>query len=107
MCRYARDVADARRAGNFSRWPFHAHLDPENILRYEDVVESGGMALFRRLGHEDARPVELRSRNDSTLCGGAMIDTLLKTLLDRGGHWARFYGCEDCERVADGIRRGR
>ena len=86
---------------------FHAHLDPDNILRYEDVVESGGMALFRRLGHEDVRPSELRSRNDSTLYGGVMIDTLLKALLDRGGHWARFYGREDCERVADGIRRGR
>ena len=86
---------------------FHAHLDPANILRYEDVVESGGMVLFRRLGHEDTRPSELQSRNDSTLYGGVMIDTLLKVLLDRGGHWARFYGREDCERVAEGIRRGR
>ena len=86
---------------------FHAHLDPVNILRYEDVVESGGMALFRRLGHEDARPAELRSRNDSTLYDGVMIDTLLKALLDRGGQWARLYGHEDCGRVADGIRRGR
>ena len=36
---------------------FHAHLDPANILRYEDVVESGGRALFRRLGHAGARLV--------------------------------------------------
>ena len=37
---------------------FHAHLDSQDIVRYEDVVESGGAALFRRLGHADARPVE-------------------------------------------------
>ena len=86
---------------------FHAHLDPENIIRYEDVVESGGMALFRRLGHSDARPAELRSRNDSALYHGVMIETLLTALLDRGGHWTGFYGREDFERVADGIRRGR
>ena len=27
---------------------FYAHLDPRNIIRYEDVVENGGLALFRR-----------------------------------------------------------
>lgn len=85
---------------------FHAHLDPENIIRYEDVVESGGVALFRRLGHVGARGVELRSRNDSALYDGAMIDILLKALLDGGGRWARFYSREDCERVAEGIRGG-
>ena len=85
---------------------FHDYLDPRNIIRYEDVVESGGVALFRRLGHAGARPVELTSRNDSTLYDEALIDTLLKALLDGGGCWTRFYGREDCERVADGIRRG-
>ena len=86
---------------------FHAHLDPENVIRYEDVVESGGVALFRRLGHASARGVELRSRNDSALYDEVMIDTLLARLLDAGGHWTRFYSGEDCERVADRIRRGR
>lgn len=86
---------------------FHAHLDPENIIRYEDVVESGGVALFRRLGHAGARPVALKSRNDSALYDGAMIDTLLAPLLDAGEHWTRFYSRADCERVADGIRCGR
>ena len=86
---------------------FHAHLDPENVIRYEDVVESGGLALFRRLGHAGAQPAELTNRNDSALYDGAMIDTLLAALLDRGGHWTRFYTPEDCERVAVGIRRGR
>ena len=76
-----------------------------NVIRYEDVVESGGVALFRRLGHVDARPVELTSRNDSALYDEAMVDTLLKALLDGEGCWRRFYRREDCERVAGGIRR--
>lgn len=86
---------------------FHGHLDAENIIRYEDVVESGGTALFRRLGHASAPPVALKSRNDSALYDGAVIDALLAALLDAGGHWTRFYSAGDCERVAGGIRCGR
>ena len=86
---------------------FHAHVGRENIIRYEDVVENGGVALFRRLGHAGAQPAELTNRNDSALYDGAMIDTLFAALLDRGGHWTRFYTPEDCERVAVGIRRGQ
>ena len=86
---------------------FHAHLDPENIIRYEDVVETGGLALFRRLGHACAPPAELTSRNHTALYDESMIDTLMGALLDSGGHWTRFYSREDYERVADRIRRGR
>ena len=84
---------------------FHAHLDPENVIRYEEVVESGGLSLFRRLGHAGARPVVLKSRNDSALYDEAVVDTLLRALLHAGGRWTRFYSPADCERVADGIRR--
>ena len=86
---------------------FLAHLDPRSIIRYEDVIESGGLALFRRLGHAGARPVPLTSRNDSALYDGAVVDALLAALLDAGGHWTRFYHPADCERVAQRIRRGR
>ena len=86
---------------------FHAHLEPRDIIRYEDVVESGGVALFRRLGHAGALPAELTNRNHSALYDESMIDALLTALLDRGGHWTRFYTPEDCEQVAVGIRRGR
>ena len=86
---------------------FHAHLDPENIIRYEDVVETGGLALFRRLGHPGTQPAALKSRNDSTLYDDVIVDTLLAALLDSRGRWTQFYSAGDCERVADGIRRGR
>ena len=86
---------------------FHAHLDSENVLRYEDVIASGGLALFRRLGHARPRRVALTNRNDSALYDGAVVDALLSALLDAGGHWTRFYRPADCERVAERIRRGR
>ena len=86
---------------------YQAHLAPPNIIRYEDLVESGGLALFRRLGHAGARPAVLKSRNDNALYDEDMIGTLLKALLDTGGHWTRFYSPADCGQVADRIRRGR
>ena len=86
---------------------YQAHLVPGNVIRYEDLIDSGGLALFRRLGHARVRPAVLKNRNDNTLYDKATIDTLLKALLDTGGHWTRFYSVADCERVAERIRHGR
>ena len=84
---------------------YQAHLPPEHVIRYEDLVESGGLELFRLLGHPGARPVTLKSRNDSALYDKAMTGTLLDALLGSGGPWTRFYSPEDCERVAGKIRK--
>ena len=86
---------------------FQAHLPPANIIRYEELVDSGGMVLFHRLGHAGAQPVVLKSRNDNALYDRAMIDTLLKALLEAGGSWTHFYSPSDCEQAADRIRRGQ
>ena len=86
---------------------YHQHLAPADIIRYEDLIESGGVVLFRRLGHAAAKPASLTNRNDSTVCAPRTVDELLTALLDAGGDWMRFYSVADCERVADGIRRGR
>ena len=85
---------------------FHAHLPPSNIVRYEDLVESGGLALFRLIGHPQAQTVIMKNRNDNALYDGTTIDTLLKALLETGGFWTRFYRPTDCEQVADRIRHG-
>ena len=79
---------------------FSAHLPAENIIRYEDLVASGGLPLFRRLGHAGTPPVALESGNSSAFYNRATIDSLLRALLDRGGAWRRFYRPSDCERVA-------
>ena len=86
---------------------FRAHVPPGNIVRYEHLIESGGRALFRRLGHPGARHVDLKSRNASPLYHASTVDTLLRTLLERGGDWTHFYSPADCELAANRIRRGR
>ena len=86
---------------------FRAHLPPENVIRYEDLVESGGSALFRRLGDPNAEPVRLENRNRSPLYDATTVDALLAALLDAGGAWTHFYRASDCEWAADGIRRHR
>ena len=83
---------------------YRAHLPPEHVIRYEDLVETGGQTLFRLLDHADAEPVTLKSRNDSALYGKAMTGTLLEALLESGGPWTHFYSPEDCKRVAEKIR---
>ena len=83
---------------------YRAHLPPEHVIRYEDLVGSGGMALFRLLGHAGAEPVTLKSRNGSALYGKVMAGTLLEALLESGGSWTHFYSPEDCERTAEKIR---
>ena len=84
-----------------------AHMAPGNIIRYEDLVGSGGLTLFHSLGHARARPAPLKNRNDNVLYDKATIDTLLKVLLESGGIWTRFYSPADCVAVADRIRHGR
>lgn len=83
---------------------YQAHLGPDAIFRYEDLVESGGRVLFRQLGHGDAPGVTLENRNGSRLYGAEEVDTLLAALMREGGAWSRFYTLADCERVADMIR---
>ena len=85
---------------------FQAHVPPQNVIRYEDLVASGGLALFRPLGHARARPVALENRNGNALYGKAAIDTLLEALLESGGMWTRFYRPADCTAVADRLRQG-
>lgn len=86
---------------------FFAHygdeLASERILRYEDLVASGGRALFGMLGHANAKAVPLTSRNDHAVYRDADIDRLLAALVHRGGAWTRFYSRADCEAVAEGL----
>lgn len=76
-------------------------LAAERILRYEELVASGGETLFGMLGRGEAQPVPLASRNDHALYRDADIDRLLAALLDSGGAWTRFYNRADCEAVAE------
>ncbi|MCY4059216.1 MAG: hypothetical protein OXG44_14560 [Gammaproteobacteria bacterium] len=71
------------------------------ILRYEELVASGGKALFAMLGHANAKRVSLTSRNDHAVYRDTDIDRLLGALLDDRGAWTRFYSRTDCEALAE------
>ena len=75
-------------------------LAAARILRYEELVASGGQALFGMLGRE-AKRVPLTSRNDHTRYRAVDINRLLAALLDSAGAWTRFYDRTDCEAVAE------
>ena len=83
---------------------YRAHLPPERVIRYEELVGSGGQALFRLLGYAGAGSVTLKTRNDSALYDKVMTGTLLEALLESGGPWTHFYTPEDCKRVAEKLR---
>lgn len=66
-------------------------LPPERVLRYEDIVESGGARLYRAAGlSAPAQP--LRARNANPLYRTAPLQTLAAALAARPGayrHWYR------------------
>ena len=85
---------------------YQAHVSPDNVIRYEDLVSSGGSVLFRLIGRAAAQPVPLENRNGSLLYGEVAVDTLLAALINESGAWSEFYAAADCEQVADVIRSG-
>ena len=86
---------------------YAAHLPAQRILRYEDVVSSGGGALHRALGLRAAAAQPLANRNANALYDGAGADALLAALLQAGGAWQRFYSPQDCAEAAESIRAAR
>ena len=76
------------------------NLPAGRIVRYEDLIASGGTTLFRLLGHPAAEPRPLASRNDHAVYRSVGIDALLAGLLDTGGAWGGFYTRADCEAAA-------
>ena len=85
---------------------FAAHVPPERVLRYEDVVAGGGGPLFRALGFPDAPREALGNRNANALYGAAGTDAALAALLSGPGAWRGFYAPAALETAADAIRAG-
>lgn len=83
---------------------YGAHLPPERILRYEDVIESRGMVLHRALGVAGVAAGPLSSRNANALYDREAVDGLLAALLHMRGAWTRFYSEQDCAEAAAAIR---
>lgn len=80
---------------------YRAHLAEDAILRYEDVIASGGRALFRRLGAVgDRRPLCART----TAPGAGQVDAILSALLKNEGAWRHFYRASELRAAAAAIR---
>ena len=85
---------------------FRAHLPGERVMRYEDVVRSGGLSLFRQMGLAGA-PERLESRNANALYDAATVEELLAALRAADGAWSAWYSTRDCEQAAAAIGAAR
>ena len=82
---------------------FVAHLPARRILRYEDVVATGGGALHRALGVVVPPAEALTDRNANALYDGAAAGVLLAALMAGRRTWTALYSVADCERLADAL----
>ena len=82
---------------------YRAHLGPSKIIRYEDLVSSGGSVLFGLVGRGRAPPVPLENRNSSPTYREVEPELLMDALFETGGAWMDFYALADCKHVADTI----
>ena len=85
---------------------YRRHLSDERIIRYEQLVSSGGLVLFRALGYARPPAAGLQNRNASALYHKRHVDRLLAALLEPGGAWLHFYDRSDCTDLGAKIRDG-
>ena len=83
---------------------YDENLPRAHIVRYEDVVTTGGAALYRALGN--ARPSEALANRNANALYGSNVEHLLAVLQRERGAWWRFYTAAECERAALAIRNG-
>lgn len=101
-----REPGTLRRQTIVLRWFFQQYrrcLPSGRVLRYEDVVKTGGGCLFDLLGQADAPKEDLISRNANPVYGGIDVDSLLKAALTVADAWSALYSKADCLAAAEGI----
>jgi hypothetical protein len=73
---------------------------PERLLRYEDVVASGGACLRQAIGLPVDTTADLRSRNENAQYDRASIDELVRGLRRYAGASLDCYGAEAVDELA-------
>ena len=86
---------------------YDAHLATRQIIRYEELIDSGGAVLHHALGVARAPLEALVSRNDNQAYANADAERLLRALLDWGGAWSAFYAASDLTVVAEAMSARR
>jgi hypothetical protein len=81
---------------------FERCLPPERVVRYEQMITTGGRSLAPIAGREAAGGVALESRNSAGAYGGELLERLAPALLSSGGAWRRFYGDADIRSLLGG-----
>ena len=86
---------------------YRKHLIQDNVIRYEELVDSGGLTLFRLLGAADVSLVPLDNRNGNPVYATASPGKLCEALVKQGGAWTEFYSAAECREVANLIRESK
>jgi len=81
-------------------------LPPSAVLRYEDVVQSGGRALSVIIPEAAQLEVPLQNRNASPLYDSPLMRVLGERLLRTDGPYWAFYSREDVEKFLENPRVG-
>lgn len=76
-------------------------LAPSRLLRYEDIVSSGGRVLLQAAGLPSESVVELASRNANAQYDAALAGTLLAALRTHGRASLALYAATELDTLAD------
>ena len=82
---------------------FHTSLDDDHIIRYEDMVLSGGRALAGIDQAASALREQLRSKNSNPLYGRDEMRSLGARLLQSEGYYWRFYPRESVQELLERV----
>ena len=81
---------------------YEACLDAGKVIRYEDLIDTGGRVLYQALGDAQAPPEVLVSRNDNTAYDAVDFERLLEAL-HKGGAWSAFYAASELTTLGEAM----
>ena len=79
---------------------FETSLPPGQVVRYEDIIASGGKVLHACAGLEGAPDPHLRERDAGSAYQGVDVGGQSRRLLDAPGSWRRWYGDDEVAALA-------